>query len=181
MSDEQQAAPRDEEKIIYIKIPPPGTGNLRTETALVRLQTYIDDFRADQRAVKQAAQTFREALQVQPVECTAVIRVLQAVRQKTASCLEFLEGESAFWAHRLAAIVHLDYLDGEETARLILRLDAFRSKCLGTGRDEERINTHVRLQSDLASYVKHLQDLITELEQLPGKIRAFEQQCRTHL
>ncbi len=189
MSDEQQAAPGEEEKVIYIKIPPPGTGNrtgnLRMETALARLQTYIDDFKTDQRAVKQAAQTFREVLRVQPAECTAVIQVLQAVRQKTVSCLEFLESESegevAFRAHRLAAIVHLHYLDGEETARLILRLDAFRSKCRGKGRDEERINTHVQLQSDLASYVEHLQDLIAELEQLPGKVRAFEQRCRTHL
>ncbi len=143
--------------------------------ALARLEAVLNDVKADLRTVKQAALAFREALRMQSEQCTALIQILQVVRRKTTSCLEFLEREPVFWEQRTIAMLCLQNLDGEKTASLILRLDAFRDLLSsdGKGRQKSRMQAHIRLQTDLTNYVKHLQDLIEELEQVPPKVRAF--------
>jgi uncharacterized protein YyaL (SSP411 family) len=172
MSNQQET-----NNIISLQKPPSdgSTDDPRIETALAKLQIFIDDFQADEQAMKQAAQTFREALHVNPRQCSEVITALQAVRQRAASCIELLDEQEkpVFMPLRDGVLLPLHCLDGEETARLILQLDAFRSLCIKTGADRERITTHVQLQTALARSVKHVRDLNTALKELPGKVREF--------
>ncbi|MGH2496517.1 MAG: hypothetical protein ACRDIV_17605 [Ktedonobacteraceae bacterium] len=151
------------------------TGDPRIETALAKLQVFICDFQAEEQAVKRAAQTFREALHISPRQCSDVITVLQTIRKRAAACSELLDEQEqpVFKPLRYEVLSPLSSLDGEETARLILQLDAFRILCIKTGADRERINTHVQLQTALADSVKQIRDLNTALEKLPGKVREF--------
>ena len=175
---------QDTDNVISIHILPSsgGTDDPRIETALAKLQVFIDNFRTDYQAVKQAAQTFREALRISPRQCTEVISVLQAIRSRANACIELLDERErpVFMPLRYEALVPLYCLDGEDTSRLILQLDAFRSLCINTQADRERINTHVRLQTALAAYAKHVRDLNTALNELPGKVRAFAHQVQEY-
>jgi len=177
MSNQQET-----DNIISLQKPPSGgsTGDPRIETALAKLQVFIDDFQADEQAVKQAAQTFREALHISPRQCREVITILQAIRHRAASCIELLDEQEkpVFMPLRYGVLLPLHCLDGEETARLILQLDAFRFLCINTQADRQRITTHVQLQTALAGSVKHVRDLNTALEELPGKVREFALQVQ---
>ena len=157
------------------------TGEKREQVAQ-QAEVFLNAFRALHEKLKAAATGFREAIHVEAKECRDVIAALQALRRETAACLDFLKAErchifAPLYAHGLSPMVPLYRLDGEQTARLILTLDAFKSLLLSQKeKTTERINTHVRLQNDLAHEVKDLAELIGKLEEMITNVREDSRQ-----
>src|SRR5712692_7420927 len=92
---------------------------------LAHLQAQIKDFEEIHQGLEDASVHFRESLSLTFQECTDVIKALQALHRKTRVCLRLLNEH--FLLAGMAAIVDVQSLDGEMTARLILELDALRS------------------------------------------------------
>ncbi len=165
-------APEGKQTIIPFHAPaprtPPGAGPLAT------LQEQIKDFEEIHQGLEDASMHFRESLSLTSGECADVIKALQALRRKTRACLRLLDEH--FPLAGMAATVDAQYLDGEITARLILELDALRS-LLGCRKDanrqqtRERIESHVKLQSDLDKEAECIGELIGNLHKIPAKIQ----------
>jgi hypothetical protein len=143
------------------------------EAGRAGVQGHIELFKKSHKALKDAANEFRESTVLQYKECKDLVRVLQILRKQTCNCLGFLDGPYTFAYGPLFQTQNQLYrLDGEKTARLILEMDMFARMVMGSSSDEslskarQRIEMHVSLQDNLKDEVKMVAELLKWLDKL---------------
>jgi hypothetical protein len=146
------------------------------KTGKAGIRKYAKAFQAIHETLAVAVLDFREQTAIAYKQCRTIVQTLQDLRKQTNACLTFFQSgkASAFSRRNVSHSVtnSLYWLDGEQTARLILEGDLFGSLVLRQGcgeslsQAEQRIERHVTLQDRLSKETRDLRELISSLERL---------------
>lgn len=130
------------------------------------LAGYIQQLEKSQKAIHLAATQFRQEQRFDAKEIGCMMNSLRTVQNITTQMLLWIREPEARRSYTsspsplVGVELTLTYLDGEETIRLLLHLDAFREICQST--TTERINKHLTLHRLLLNYHSQLLRLIEE-------------------
>ena len=125
-------------------------GKNTLEMELTFFRNMCEALHQGQAALDTHVTMFRDELWLFPDQCERAIQTLQTIRRQAHSLLDTLNaGTHPAITYPGVFFDHVETLDGKPMGRLILDVDAFRTCCNVIGRDADRINRHVALQSEL--------------------------------